>query len=71
MTYREIFEQAREAGHKWADAALENCYQFGKAEKECRPTSLPSVLKSAFVWDDTNQGYDFWLDIWRFLPKSP
>ena len=36
MTYRQIFEAAREAGHEWADAALENCYQFGTAEDERR-----------------------------------
>ena len=60
MTYRQIFEAAREAGHEWADAALENCYQFGTAEDEPQNQTLLNAVWGAFVWGKTAQGVKYW-----------
>jgi len=64
MTYREIFEAAREAGHDWADAALENCYQFGTAETESLTDNLAQAIDDAFFWSKTAQGFYFWEKVW-------
>jgi len=64
MTYRQIFEQAREAGHEWADAALENCYQFGTAETEAFTDDLAANIDDAFFWSKTAQGFYFWEKVW-------
>lgn len=63
------FEEARSAGHEWADAAIENCHQFRTAE--LADISLPKALLRAFDWEETAQGVDFWAAVHDSLLQNP
>lgn len=63
------FEEARAAGHEWADAAIENCHQFGTAY-DYAPTLLWAV-DTAFAWAETKQGFEMWNTIGNSLRQNP
>lgn len=68
-TILDWFEEARDAGHEWADAAIENAWQAGTAE--CVDVSLPEALIGAFNFKETTQGFTFWAAVVHNLPKNP
>ena len=60
------FEEARSAGHEWADAAIENAWAAGTAE-----TTGGAALCTAFIWEKTTQGDEFWRNVYDTLRKNP
>jgi len=68
-TILEWFEEARAAGHEWADAAIEYCHQFRTTDKEAK--SLSVALYDGFAWNKTAQGVCFWAYVLDPLPKNP
>lgn len=60
------FEEARTAGHEWADAAIENCHEAGLADAHAKHLAI--ALSTAFVWARTTQGFEFWREIHADLP---
>lgn len=63
-TILEWFEQAKAEGLEWADAAIKNT----KKHKAARPSeSMREAVISAFVWEDSPEGYEFWSEIERDL----
>ena len=65
----EWFEEARAAGHEWADAAIENAHQAGCANARAKNAAI--ALSNAFVWRRTVQGHDFWEKIYESLGSKP
>ncbi len=65
------FEEAREAGHEWADAAIENAWAANSAKFSGKKQNLAHVLESAFVWDETTQGFKFWDAVHNSLRRNP
>ena len=68
-TILDWFEEARSAGHEWADAAIENCHQFGTADMV--DISLAEALLGAFDWAETPQGVNFWHAVRDSLLQNP
>lgn len=69
-TILDWFEEARTAGHQWADAAIENAWAAGTAEITGRP-ALRSALCAAFIWEKTTQGHEFWYNVYDTLRRNP
>jgi hypothetical protein len=63
------FEEARAAGHEWADAAVFNCREQGLLEE--LEGSLREALFGAFFWDETTQGHRFWSNVHDTLRRNP
>jgi len=63
------FEEARAAGHEWADAAIAYANQFGFLS--CERVSLVEAIGFSFVWKYTEEGHDFWKKIHESLGGKP
>ena len=59
-TILQWFEQAKAEGLEWADAAIKNT----KKNKGERPSeSMREAVLSAFIWEITPEGHEFWSEI--------
>lgn len=71
-TIKQWFEQAKEQGYEWADSALQYAEDYYNAEYYDNPEdvmadSLKNAIDSGFCWEDTEEGEDYWFDIWKTL----
>ena len=65
-TIKQWFEQAKEQGYEWADSALDYAQNNADLEK-LMTDSLKNAIDSGFCWEDTEEGEDYWFDIWKTL----
>lgn len=65
-TVIEWLNEAKEQGHEWADAAIEN----SSVEPDARRTSLSAAIHCAFIWDGTKEGTAYWRDIFYSLNEQ-
>jgi len=65
-TIKQWFEQAKEQGYEWADSALDYAQNHADLEK-LMTDSLKNAIDSGFCWEDTEEGEDYWFDIWKTL----
>lgn len=65
-TIKQWFEQAKEQGYEWADSALDYAQSHADLEK-LMTDSLKNAIDSGFCWEDTEEGEDYWFDIWKTL----
>ena len=65
-TIKQWFEQAKEQGYEWADSALQYAQNHAYLEK-LMTDSLKNAIDSGFCWEDTEEGEDYWFDIWKTL----
>ena len=65
-TIKQWFEQAKEQGYEWADSALDYAQSNAYLEK-LMTDSLKNAIDSGFCWEDTEEGEDYWFDIWKTL----
>lgn len=65
-TIKQWFEQAKEQGYEWADSALKYTEDYDNSGK-LMADSLKNAIDSGFCWEDTEEGEDYWFDIWKTL----
>lgn len=70
-TALEWFEEARAAGHEWADAAIENLLNSDYASPHIPQESAAEALGKAFLWTDTEEGWHFWDKVHDSLLENP
>ena len=67
-TIKQWFEEAKEQGYEWADSALQYTENHAKKfPEELMADSLKNAIDSGFCWEDTEEGEDYWFDIWKTL----
>ena len=71
-TIKQWFEQAKEQGYEWADSALQYAEDYYNPEDYDNPEdvmadSLLDAVAYGFFWYDTEEGEDYWFDIWKTL----
>lgn len=64
MTILEHFEKAKADGHQWADAAIRNTSDLMKGRKV---EILHQALTSAFDFELSPEGLNYWLDVYDSL----
>lgn len=64
----EWFIQAKADGYEWADAAIENAINHGIGHIE--ETSISEALAGAFDWEYTQQGHEYWSNIYENILQS-
>lgn len=72
MKISEYFQQAKEAGCEWADAAIRNrqYYLVCSPERE-HVDSLSEALNIGFSWNHTPEGAEYWCSIYQSLVNKP
>ena len=63
-TIRQWFEQAKEKGYEWADAALDYA-QNNPFLEDSMVDCLQYAVADGFSWEDTEEGEDYWFEVWR------
>ena len=63
-TIKQWFEQAKEKGYEWADAALDYA-QNNSFLEDSMVDCLQDAVADGFSWEDTEEGEDYWFEVWR------
>lgn len=67
-TIKQWFEEAKGQGYEWAEVALKYTENYAKEmPEELMAYSLKNAIDSGFCWEDTEEGEDYWFDIWKTL----
>ena len=67
-TIKQWFEEAKEQGYEWADAALQYAENHAKEfPGELFADSLQDAVAYGFIWNETNEKQDYWWEVYKTL----
>ena len=67
-TIKQWFEQAKEQGYEWAEAALQYTENHAKKfPEELVADSLQDAVADGFIWDKTDEKQDYWFEVYKTL----
>ena len=67
-TIKQWFEEAKEQGYEWADAALQYAENHAKKfPEELVADSLQDAVAEGFIWDKTDEKQDYWFEVFKTL----
>lgn len=67
-TIKQWFEEAKEQGYEWADAALQYTENHAKEfPEELVADSLQDAVADGFIWDKTDEKQDYWFEVYKTL----
>lgn len=67
-TIKQWFEEAKEQGYEWADAALQYTENHAKKfPEELVADSLQDAVAEGFIWDKTDEKQDYWFEVFKTL----
>ena len=68
QTIEQWFLQAKQDGHQWADAAVQNSGDYFPARVSRKKLSV--ALHAGFHWYKSTEGDTFWRDIYEALKEQ-
>ena len=67
-TIKQWFEEAKEQGYEWAEAALKYTENHAKEfPEELVADSLQDAVSDGFIWDKTDEKQDYWFEVYKTL----
>ena len=67
-TIKQWFEEAKEQGYEWAEAALKYTKNHAKEfPEELVADSLQDAVSDGFIWDKTDEKQDYWFEVYKTL----